>query len=106
MLSPEPCPTKRVARRHFLAASAVAWASAAGFAADKSNLMQSSPLEPVSFEKWKAFSIAAEIEIPDEDLRALGPVLDHIQKATHRALSVEFGLSEALWRVETSQSRR
>jgi hypothetical protein len=68
--------------------------------------MQRLPSESTSLEKWKAFSIAAEIEIPDQDLRALGPVLDRIQRATRRVLSEELGLSEPLWRVETPQSRR
>lgn len=101
-----PCPARLLSRRHFLESSAAAWASVAGFAAEKSNVMQTSAFEPPSFEKWKAFSVAAEIEIPDEDLRVLGPVLDRIQRATRRALSKGFALSEPLWRVEADWSRR
>ena len=95
-----------ITRRHFLGTSAVAWAAVTGFAAENRNAMQHSPSEPASFKKWKAFSVAAELEIPDEDLRTLSPILDRIQQATRRALSQEFRLSEPLWRVAAPEHRR
>jgi hypothetical protein len=101
-----PCSTGPVTRRRFLESGVLAWASVAGFPAENSNVIQHLPSGPPSFEKWKAFSVAAECEIPEEDLRALGPVLDRIQRATRRALSGEFDLSEPIWRLEGPRIRR